>query len=293
MNKGVIVKKSTLSIFLVAGLTFALGLSACSGKSEDSTTEEATPAATEAVEETKEGAYILTSVNSGLPDEDIRATDEYTIDEVGNVLTSKTTVYIEDNEPTVLTESYTYDDEGKLVSITSSTDADKGEPNNYVVKTDEDGKLLSVAEDIEDGAVRTYEYDEDGDLAKMTYEAKGSKTVREYDEDGYLVNVVSDDDYKASLTYTKDENGVPTKATKIVDSALGHEEYEYTFESDENGNITKVTVKTLVSVDENGQEEDLSDTDLVFEFGYTYVENASAGVKTHNMTSLASILSQS
>ena len=134
----------------------------------------------------------------------------YTYNSDGKVTSEKRTDDIHDN---IYEDSYQYTDEGKTVTIIYSVNSKMSK--KYIRKYSNDGKLLTEETYYYNNSswslncTVTYEYNEDGKLAKFTeqYISDTFITTYTYDEDGMLIKTSRKNGNIVEETVIYDENG--------------------------------------------------------------------------------------
>lgn len=246
---------------LVLAMTFALAvapLAGCKGKGGDAGTDNAKPQETvvEAADDTAEqqaqtDVYVIkrATYNYALPDgENYEEVVDYTIDEHGNAVKA-TSEYVNDES--------TFDENGFETQVVSRYELGDAVTTTYTYERDEAGRVVKRTDNT--GGVKLWEYDEDGNVLKITTIWMASDINGEgesvdlgkmqrtttYDTNGFPIRIEDQwPDSEPSTTeyeFELGDNGLPSLATIKVN--YGDETMTYTqeYEYDEAGNIVKKT----------------------------------------------------
>ncbi len=226
-------KKFSLAILV---LSLALSFCACTNEKDDSLPESSvsessvsdSSVVSESAEPSHEGEKLLLHSEKHWSNGSLSETVTYSYDNFG-VLTEKIT---EQYTGRIITEKYTYDSEGRLISIVKS----EGDNKNETTWTYNENGLLTKYDDGA-GSWEKYTYDAQGRIATCTKPdtvnyGEENTELYYYDEDGNYTITGGKEDYVVVFYYTKDDvkykmtvNGDVTEEGKL----------------DENGNLISYT----------------------------------------------------
>lgn len=191
---------------------------------------------------------------------------EATYDEKGNLLNETIT----DEDGNVSKFDNTYNEKGQLLKVVTTNASDYY--LSYTYTYDEEGREIKVVCEYEDGVeINETTYDAEGKILKTTWIVEGGEIYSEsdyhYDENGKLLEILFTKEGEES-GFTKMTYNDKDQLIKEYVLYTSNDDYTYTYEYDEHGNIIK-TAYTASNI-EDGKDVTTSTYKLVYlPFEYT------------------------